>query len=182
LLFVHGAFRQADAQATITAFWLFAPQLPFAAADQILINAFYAMHDTRTPNVVYFVVAVIWAAVAIPGVHLFGWPALVAANTIQNCAHAIILYALLRRRHGEMAAQGIGRSWARGLGATTLMGGACWAAATALERALRVGKVADLLTIALAGGVAALVYVAVMWLASREEVALIRRSLRRQEV
>ena len=62
------------------------------------------------------------------------------------------------------------------------MGGACWAAATALERALRAGKVADLLTIALAGGAAALVYVAVLWLASREEVALIRRSLRRQEV
>lgn len=182
LLFVHGAFRQADAQATITAFWLFAPQLPFAAADQILINAFYAMHDTRTPNVVYFVVAVIWATVAIPGVHLFGWPALVAANTIQNCAHAVILFVLLRRRQPEMAAQGIGRSWARGLGATALMGGACWAAATALERALRAGKVADLLTIALAGGAAALVYVAVMWLASREEVALIRRSLRRQEV
>jgi putative peptidoglycan lipid II flippase len=179
LLFVHGAFRPDDAQATIIAFWLFAPQLPFAAADQILINAFYAMHDTRTPNAVYFVVAVIWAAVAIPGVMLYNWPALVAANTIQNCAHAVILFALLLRRHPAIIAEGLTGAWLRGLGATALMAGVCWLIATGLRHELGSGRLIDLVTIILAGGGGALAYVLVMWLTGKDEVALLRQSLRR---
>jgi len=179
LLFVHGAFRPADAQATIMAFWLFAPQLPFAAADQILINAFYAMHDTRTPNAVYFVVAVIWAAVAIPGVMLYNWPALVAANTIQNCAHAVILFALVHRRHPAITAEGLAGAWLRGLAATMLMAAACWLVATGLRQTIAGGRMLDLVTILLAGGVGALVYLVVMWFTSQDDVALLRRSLQR---
>lgn len=177
LLFVHGAFRQADAQATILAFWLFAPQLPFAAADQILINAYYAMHDTRTPNVVYFVVAVLWAVVAIPGVMLFNWPALVAANTIQNCAHAVILFALLRRRHQAIGAEGLAGAWLRGLAATALMAGVCWLVSERVRHIMGSGRVSDGVAILLAGGVAASIYVTVMLLTGRNELALIRRSL-----
>jgi putative peptidoglycan lipid II flippase len=177
LLFVHGAFRQADAQATVVAFWLFAPQLPFAAADQILINAFYAMHDTRTPNVVYFIVALLWAAVAIPGVLLFNWPALVAANTIQNCAHAIILFALVRRRHQAIGAAGLLGAWLRGLAATALMAGVCWVLLEKTQQMLGSGRLADALTILVAGGAAILVYLASMLLTGRNELALIRRSL-----
>lgn len=179
LLFVHGAFQQADAQATIMAFWLFAPQMPFAAADQILINAFYAMHDTRTPNAVYFVVAVLWAAVAIPGVLLFNWPALVAANTIQNCAHAVILFLLLRHRHPAIMGSGLAGAWLRGLGATAFLAAICTLLAAGLRRGLGAGKVSDLITILLAGGVGASGYFLLMWLTGKGEVALIRRSFRR---
>jgi putative peptidoglycan lipid II flippase len=179
LLFVHGAFRQADAQATIVAFWLFAPQLPFAAADQVLINAYYAMHDTRTPNAVYFVVAVLWAVVAIPGVRIFNWPSLVAANTIQNCAHAVILFALLRRRHPAIAEEGLAAAWLRGLGATALAAGACLLLSTVALHALGSGRVRDVLTILVAGGGALLVYAIAMLLTGKKEVALLRRSFQR---
>ena len=178
LVFRHGAFSQADAAATTLAFWLFAPQLPFAAADQLMIAAFYARHDTRTPTSVVFATALLWAAVAIPGVQRFNWPALVAANTIMNIAHAVILYALLRRR-GGLTREGVGPSWGRGLVAAAVLGAVCWAVIAALRQALGAGKGADLALLLLGGGVGAAAYALVLALWGKEEVALVRRSLRR---
>lgn len=180
LIFRHGQFTQADVAATTKAFWLYAPQLPFVAADQLLINAFYARHDTRTPTIVSFFTALIWAAVAVPGLFMFNWPALVAANTVQNSIHAVVMYVLLWRRERAIGEQRIGRSWARGTAAALLMGGVCWGVAAALEQTLGAGKLADLAVLVLTGAAGCAVYGLGLLLWSRDEVGLLRRSLRRQ--
>lgn len=179
LLFRHGAFTVSDAATTTLAFLLFAPQLPFAAIDQILINAFYALHDTRTPNMVYFASAAVWASIAIPGVLLFNWPALVAANTIMNCAHAIILFLLLLQREPAMLRERLFLSWGRGIIATTTMAIFCFATAGSLRHFFPSGRLGELLEILLIGTVGATLYFGTLFVISREEVTLLRQSLRR---
>jgi hypothetical protein len=85
----------------------------------------------------------------------------------------------LLRRHPAIIAEGLTGAWLRGLGATALMAGVCWLIATGLRHELGSGRLIDLVTIILAGGGGALAYVLVMWLTGKDEVALLRQSLRR---
>jgi len=89
--------------------FFYAPQLPFVAVDQILIAAFYALQDTRTPVLVGVITAGAYVAVALPLVDSWGMPALVLANTVQNSAHGIILALLLWRLVGGFRDSGFGR-------------------------------------------------------------------------
>ncbi|MBV8083867.1 MAG: murein biosynthesis integral membrane protein MurJ, partial [Chloroflexi bacterium] len=49
LVYQHGQYTAADRQVTALALYLYAPQLPFAAVDYLLISAFYAMKNTFIP-------------------------------------------------------------------------------------------------------------------------------------
>ena len=180
LVFQHGQFSAADAVATTWAFWFNAPLIPFVAADQLLIAAFYARHDTRTPTAVAFVTALVWLLVAVVGLRLADWRALVLANTVQNCAHAIILYGLLLRREPAMARERVRQSWGRAAAAAVLMAVVCAAAGSGLRGILGTSKVADLLLLVIAGGGSTLVYLGVLALWQSDEVALVRRTFSRQ--
>ena len=52
LVFERGAFTAASTDITALALLFYAPQLPFVAIDQVLIAAFYALQNTRTPVLV----------------------------------------------------------------------------------------------------------------------------------
>jgi putative peptidoglycan lipid II flippase len=107
LLFQRGAFDALATAQTAQAFLFFSPQLPFAALDQLFIVAFYARKDTRTPVLVGVGTVLLYIATApvlcgcvdaprLPGLAL-GRDGLALANAIQNSAHAVVLYLLLRR-------------------------------------------------------------------------------------
>jgi putative peptidoglycan lipid II flippase len=135
-LFQRGAFDAMATAQTAQAFLFYAPQLPFAALDQLFIVAFYARQDTRTPVLVGVGTVLLYLATApalcgcvdLPGV---GRPALVLgrdglalANTIQNSTHAVILYLLLRQALPDFSGRGLG-SYALRVGLAALgMGGA----------------------------------------------------------
>jgi putative peptidoglycan lipid II flippase len=119
-LFQRGAFDAVATGQTAQAFLFYAPQLPFAALDQLFIVAFYARQDTRTPVLVGVGTVLLYLATApalcgcvdLPGV---GRPALVLgrdglalANTIQNSTHAVILYLLLRQALPDFSGRGLG--------------------------------------------------------------------------
>ena len=118
LVFERGAFTAASTDITALALLFYAPQLPFVAIDQVLIAAFYALQNTRTPVLVGVVTAGLYVVVALALVDAWGMPALVFANTVQNSAHGIILAVLLWRVVGGMGpgvqhpgSQGPGRLW-----------------------------------------------------------------------
>jgi putative peptidoglycan lipid II flippase len=131
-LFQRGAFDAVATAQTAQAFLFYAPQLPFAALDQLFIVAFYARKDTRTPVLVgvgtvllYLVIApglcgcvdVPLLGTAVPAIGFgHGRDGLALANTFQNGTHAVVLYLLLRR-----AFPGLGRGGpGGGLGSYTL--------------------------------------------------------------
>ena len=135
-LFQRGAFDAVATAQTAQAFLFYAPQLPFAALDQLFIVAFYARQDTRTPVLVGVGTVLLYLATApalcgcvdLPGV---GRPALVLgrdglalANTIQNSTHAVVLYLLLRQALPDFSGRGLGGYGLRVGVAALGMGGA----------------------------------------------------------
>src|SRR5262249_48997887 len=95
LLFQRGAFGPEDTLLTATALVWYAPQMPFWAVDQLLIFAFYARKDTLTPVTVGVLGTLLYLAVALAAVGPLGMFGLILANTVQNSAHCLLMYALL---------------------------------------------------------------------------------------
>ncbi|MDE2993403.1 MAG: murein biosynthesis integral membrane protein MurJ [Chloroflexota bacterium] len=203
LLFERGAFTADSTDITALALLFYAPQLPFVAIDQVLIAAFYALQNTRTPVLVGVVTAGLYVVVALALVDEWGMPALVFANTVQNSAHGIILAALLWRVVDGMvpgvqrpASQGPGRLWHAvrdaGLSRAALRVGVAAAAMAgvllALDRAVLTPAaglpvpVWGLLLVG-AGVVGMSVYAGALWLLGAEDVrqvaAIGRRAWRR---
>ncbi len=203
LLFERGAFTADSTDITALALLFYAPQLPFVAIDQVLIAAFYALQNTRTPVLVGVVTAGLYVVVALALVDEWGMPALVFANTVQNSAHGIILAALLWRVVDGMvpgvqrpASQGPGRLWHAvrdaGLSRAALGVGVAAAAMAgvllALDRAVLTPAaglpvpVWGLLLVG-AGVVGMSVYAGALWLLGAEDVrqvaAIGRRAWRR---
>jgi putative peptidoglycan lipid II flippase len=79
VLFEGGAFHAADSALTSDILLAFAPQLPFTAIDYLLILAFYARQDTRTPVLVGVASVCVHLAVALSliaplGIVGLAWP------------------------------------------------------------------------------------------------------------
>lgn len=182
LLFERGAFTAASTDITALALLFYAPQLPFVAIDQVLIAAFYALQNTRTPVLVGVVTAGLYVVVALALVDEWGMPALVFANTVQNSAHGIILAVLLWRVVGGLRDSGLSRAALRiGMAAAAMAG-----TLLALDRAVLTPTawlpvpVWGLLLVG-AGVVGIGVYAGALWLLGAEDVrqvaAIGRRAL-----
>ncbi|HMP39746.1 MAG TPA: murein biosynthesis integral membrane protein MurJ [Roseiflexaceae bacterium] len=101
-LFQRGAFDATSASLTAAALTGYAVGLAAFAAAEIIVRAFYAMQDTRTPVVVASLavgmnLVIAWAMLQ-AGYGLFG---LGLAFSIANIAEALVLLLLLRSRIGR---------------------------------------------------------------------------------
>ena len=96
-MFERNAFTPVDTERTAAIFLFYAPQLPLTAVDYLLINAFYARQNARTPVIVGVVCVFIYLAVALSTIGTLQARGLALANAVQNSSHAIILLVLLRR-------------------------------------------------------------------------------------
>ncbi|NLV73652.1 MAG: murein biosynthesis integral membrane protein MurJ [Chloroflexi bacterium] len=99
-IFEHGAFNPADTQASLNALYLYLIGMPFSAIDLLLVYAFYAQKDTKTPVVVGVLGVLIYLAVGplLAFVFHWGYLGLVAANAAQLTGHALIMLAAFARR------------------------------------------------------------------------------------
>ena len=180
VLFQRFAFDQLATERTSLALLAYSPQLPFVVVDQLLIVAYYARKQTRTPVVVGFAGIGVYLAVALATLGTLGMPGLALANAVQNSAHAVVLYVLLARGYQAL------RSWELAIfaGAIFMGGGvvaiAAWGGASLLAAPLTAGSpLLRLALIALIGAVCLAVY----WLWLRavrvrevdEVLALVRR-------
>jgi putative peptidoglycan lipid II flippase len=128
LLFQSGHFTPADTTRTAAALFGYAPQIPFVGIDQLLIFAFYARKNTKTPMFIGVVGVGIYVASAFalrPTLHVFG---LALANTVQNSMHGLILLVLLMLSVGTLRGHGLVESIAR-----TCVAGAVMAVAALLS-------------------------------------------------
>jgi putative peptidoglycan lipid II flippase len=97
VLFQRGAFGPQDTARTAAVFLAYSPMLPLTAVDYLLINAFYARQNARTPVVVGVVCVLIYLGVALSLIGPLGAVGLALANAVQNSSHALILLFLLGR-------------------------------------------------------------------------------------
>jgi putative peptidoglycan lipid II flippase len=102
LLFRHGATDAEGAHLIVVALLGYLPGTLFAAYDQVLIFAFYARQNTKTPVLVGLAAIGVYFVVAFALVGTLGMLGLVLANSAQFVAHAAIMFWLARRTFGEV--------------------------------------------------------------------------------
>jgi putative peptidoglycan lipid II flippase len=110
LVFEHGAFQAYDTMRTSQALMVYLIGLPFAALDQLLIFAFYARKDTRTPVLVGVLGVLVYLGAALALIAPLGMLGLVLANSIQWAMHALVMLYLAHRHFDGLRNQGLART------------------------------------------------------------------------
>lgn len=176
-IFQHGQFKLEDALNAGLALQNYAYQLPFVAIDQLLINAFYARKNTIIPVIVGIVSILGYLVVALPFRLTVGMPALALANTAQNSLHAVILLFLLRKAIGSLHARTMIPAFIKIVIATAVMVGVAWGLLMLLGQIpffASSGFIGQVLTLVIAGGLAAAVYFGCVLLLKVEEIHLLK--------
>jgi putative peptidoglycan lipid II flippase len=126
VIFRRGRFAEGDVAKTALAVVFFALGLYAAAGVKIVTQAFYALHDTRTPVLVAtFDLAVFWALcvwLARPMQHA----GVALATSAGFWINFVVLLAILWRRLGSLGGRVVTLSLARLLLASLAMGGVVW--------------------------------------------------------
>lgn len=168
LLFEHGQFTPADTVVAAQALRYYLIGLPFAALDLLLIYAFYARQDTRTPALIGFGSLLIYLVVTIALLPTFGLFSLMIADSVKHIVHASVSALILYRRLGGMGEQRLLRTLAQTTAAALLMGIALswldpllesWLGASSLLREIAVVMSGGLLSIAIFVGAALLLHI-----------------------
>ncbi len=97
LLFFHGATTKSGAEAIMLALVLYLPGTLFAAFDQVLIFAFYARQNTKTPQIVGVLAVGIYFIVALSLFQSLEMAGLVIANSAQFIFHTLVMILITRR-------------------------------------------------------------------------------------
>ena len=170
LLFQHGDFTAFDTIRTAHALRVYALGLTFAAVDQLLIVAFYALKDTLTPAIVGVLGVGIYLGVALPLLDSLGMTGLVLANSLQWAGHTVVMLWLIRRRLGGMGSRSVWTAGVHALLATILMSvlvmGVQRHMITLVDRTTLVGQ---LLSVAVSAGLGGTLYAAVLMALGVEE-------------
>lgn len=179
VLFEHGRFDARATARTALAFLLYAPQLPFVAADQLLIFAFYARKDTLTPMLVGVMGVGVYLAVGLSLIGAWGMYGLVIANTLQNASHGVVMFLLLRRVIGDLGAT-VRTASLKMLLATAVMALVLYLAGPALAGITGPALRGQILFLALAVALGAGIYGAAVVALRIEEAGLMWRLLRQR--
>ncbi|HEV2660182.1 MAG TPA: lipid II flippase MurJ [Ktedonobacteraceae bacterium] len=177
LIFEHGNYNADNAHLAALALQNYSYQLPFIALDQLLIFAFYARKNTLIPVIVFFVSILGYLAVALPFFQTIGMPALAFANTVQNSLHALILLVLLRVVIGSLHLRTMIPFILKILLATAAMVALAWGLQLLLGHVALFSLahlLGRLLTVLVAGGLAAVAYFGLVLLFKVEEIGLLK--------
>jgi len=122
LFFMKGEFDYASVRATATALAAYAPGLIFVGISRVIVPAFYAMHDTKTPVWISF-----WTLLLnfIFGLLLMGpflHVGLALALTLSAFGNSVMLMWCLRRRLGPLGLKQLGITTIKALLAAMAMG------------------------------------------------------------
>lgn len=165
LLFNHGKTTPEGAQEIRIALIGYAIGLPFIAWDQLLLFAFYARKNTRTPVIVGAISVGVLLAFSFALVAPLGVLGLVLANSAQFAFHAVVMFALSKRRIAAFDSGDLARTITRTGLAAAAMAGAVFLALIAMRRMFPTpGLTAEAMRVVVPVGVGAVVYAAGVWL------------------
>jgi putative peptidoglycan lipid II flippase len=119
LLFQRGAFTVTSTRLVAGGLALYAAGLPAHSAVEILVRAFYAMHDTKTPVAVGVAAMGLNIGLSLAFLSLFedaGWApytGLALSNSLATTAEMVVLLLILRHRLGGLEGRRLASSLAR---------------------------------------------------------------------
>jgi putative peptidoglycan lipid II flippase len=178
LIFEHGAFEPYDTVRTAQALRLYLIGLPFAAVDQLLIFAFYARKDTRTPVLVGVLGVLTYLIVALTLITPLGMLGLVVANSVQLSVHALAMLYLSHRYFDGLRGQRLGATAVKVIVASAVTGAAVLLGTPWLAGWADLFATWGELLIVLAGGLLGLLVYGVMaWMLRVEDVGYLRKTV-----
>jgi putative peptidoglycan lipid II flippase len=178
LSFRHGNFSAEGVTSAVAGLDFYTPGLFFAAVDQLLIFAFYARNDTKTPVIVGVISIAGYGLAAFLGLDVFNlsFRGLALADSVKQFTHATILFVLLWRSQGSLAGFGMARLCIKVAVASSLS-----AAVAVLELHLGGSYTHGLRLVAYAGiscSVVLVVYFGTLMVLKTEEIGLLTSRLR----
>lgn len=149
-IYEGGRFLLYDTQQTATALKFYSLGLVGYAATKILAPAFYAIDDARFPMWVSLSSILTNFAVAYTMVEVYnvGFWGLALSTSVVATVSFLVLFLVIRNRLKGVFGRRLMDSFFRILGASLLMGGACWVSTTAIAASLGTTKLAYLLDVA----------------------------------
>ncbi|MEW6059675.1 MAG: murein biosynthesis integral membrane protein MurJ [Actinomycetota bacterium] len=180
LILQHGAATQQDTELVSTILRYFALGLFFFSLFQLLLRAFYAMQNTRTPALVN--VAATAVNIGANLLFFFGFrmrvPGLALGYSVSYAFGSIVLLVLIGRRLGALDWHPMMPTIVRTLVASGVTAGVAWLVARLIAEALGTGTVlARLLQVTGAVMAGLLAFVAVALILRINEVRTVRRQL-----
>jgi len=184
LLFEHGATGRDGATQILIALLIYLPGTLFAAYDQVLIFAYFARQNTKTPQIVGVLAVGIYFLFALTLVGRFEMAGLVAANSAQFIFHTIVMIVLLRKlRTAEVPAhidsrltRTIAICTGVGLVMAGVAGGLAWLLTKGLPGDAGIAKlVSEGLTVGIPAATGAAIYAAGLLYFRVEEMQTIQR-------
>ena len=174
LLFEHGAFQPYDTAHTAQALRVYLIGLPFAAIDQLLIFAFYARKDTKTPVLVGVLGVFIYLGAALTLIAPLGMIGLVLANSVQLSSHALVMLFLTHRHFDGLRGQGLAQTSLKVLVASGLTGFVVYLMRQLTGLVASTSLWGELLIVGGAAGLGLISYAVLASLLRVEEIRLIR--------
>ena len=126
LFFMKGAFLAEDVRQTALALAAYAPGLFFVGVSRVIVPAFYARQDTRTPVWISFWTLLMNVALGLLLMRPFGHVGLAAALTLSSVFNSCALLWALHGKMGRLGLASVASALARILPAAAAMGAAVW--------------------------------------------------------
>lgn len=180
VIFGFGQFDWNDTIETAQTLGIFSLSLFAQALIPILARSFYALQDTKTPVKISLVAVALNIGLSLWLSRWFGVLGIALAFSFANLVNMAFLYAVLRRRVGDLHDDVLVRSTGRVLLASAAMAAVVWLMLRVLvggvDQSTRVGL---LLQAGVAGSLGVAAYLGVIFLFATDEVAMIRQWVRR---
>jgi putative peptidoglycan lipid II flippase len=181
VLFEHGNFGRESLELTAMAFRYHVLGITFIGCNRLLVAAFHAQKDLKTPviqaagNMVVNVLLAYWlssGALGYTGVAL-------AASLSAPCLTAPLLFIFLRRMPG-LPLRGLFVTLLKTLVASAVMGAVCFYGMAWASTFTAQGKVAQALLVAILIGAGATTFFAMAWVLRLDEVRVLFSVLKRR--
>ncbi len=171
IIFEHGRFNAYSTMITSNALFFYAFGLLSCCFIKILVNAFYAMQDTKTPVKTMAFAVTLNVILSVIFMMRFKIGGLALASSLSATVNASTLYYHLRKRVGSLGGLHIASSFFKILTASLVMG----IAAFFYDRHVLSGLTAShthvqALCLALGIALSILIYLAVVWILKIEEM------------
>jgi len=121
LLFGRGAFRPEAIDMTGVALFYYSISMIAFGMRDVLTRVFYSLHDTRTPMINSAVAVVVNIALNIILSRFLGIGGLALATSISGILSAVLMFIKLRKKIGPFGLKETTKSFAKIVGASTLM-------------------------------------------------------------
>jgi putative peptidoglycan lipid II flippase len=171
ILFQHGRFDGYSTAITSSALFFYAFGLLSCALIKILVNAFYAFHDTRTPVKVMGVCLILNIALSLILMRFLKVGGLALASSVSATVNAAMLYRQLRKKVGALDESRILKTFLKALVGSLVMGLAASVYHRHVLQPLLLGSRLSQTLFLFAGvGWSAAVYGTAIWILKTEEV------------